>query len=596
MTNTFMADFFLANLVLAGIIGMLFLLQHMLRNHLSAKSRYRMWFFLFPACILPLLPVRLWNIRMFLEPFQHIPLLGQKSSELTASAGVSTSAASTDWLHDYAVDSGSGLFISFSRICFFLLLAGMLLMLIRTCFSMYHVYCLKKSSSAAEDTLEKVFQQYKGECGLAKPIPLRTSPSVSGPVTLGFFHPQIILPEDFVCSCKTEELRHVLLHELLHCKQKDMVINYLSGILRIVYWFHPLVHIALRKLSVQREIACDAAVLTVLTQAERTSYGYTLLRFANADYRKYTCTLSGIGGSKKQLKTRIQKIASFHTFNKKQRRMEGLCVLLSCCLLFSCLPFLSLSAASSKSSLPTPNPPVSQEDLSVYFQDFQGSFVLYDATNEDWSIYNEAESNTRVSPDSTYKIYSALFALENEIITPTQTEIAWNQNSYSFEAWNQDQTLSLAMKNSVNWYFQTLDKESGLSSLQAQFREIGYGNEDLSGGIDRYWMESSLLISPQEQVQLLNAFYHNAFSFSEENIQTVKDALYLSSFNGASLYGKTGTGMQNGQNANGWFIGFVEQADHLYFFAVNIHDGHDPSGSNAAKIALDVLKDKGICP
>ena len=123
-------------------------------------------------------------------------------------------------------------------------------------------------------------------------------------------------------------------------------------------------------------------------------------------------------------------------------------------------------------------------DLSSYFGEYEGSFVLYDAGADSWMIYNEDTAGTRVSPDSTYKIYDALLGLEKGIITPEDSGMAWDGTEYSIDAWNSDQDLDSAMGNSVNWYFQSIDHQAGYSEVAGFYHEIGYGNEDVSGGID----------------------------------------------------------------------------------------------------------------
>jgi bla regulator protein BlaR1 len=150
------------------------------------------------------------------------------------------------------------------------------------------------------------------------------------------------------------------------------------------------------------------------------------------------------------------------------------------------------------------------------------------------------------------------------------------------------------MKSSVNWYFQELDQATGIDHLQAYLSQIGYGNENVSGGVDSFWMESSLKISPVEQVLLLRSFYFNQFGFQEPNIQTVKNAIALEEKDGALLSGKTGTGAVNHKETNGWFIGYVEAKGNMYFFATNIQGKDHSSGSKAAEITLSILKEKGI--
>ena len=73
------------------------------------------------------------------------------------------------------------------------------------------------------------------------------------------------------------------------------------------------------------------------------------------------------------------------------------------------------------------------------------------------------------------------------------------------------------------------------------------GIGDLSAGIEDYWSESSLKISPVEQVILLSELLENKWEFEEKNIQAIKDALFISDTSIGKLYGKTGTGSLNGQ-------------------------------------------------
>ena len=127
----------------------------------------------------------------------------------------------------------------------------------------------------------------------------------------------------------------------------------------------------------------------------------------------------------------------------------------------------------------------------------------------------------RVAPTSTYKIYDALFGLEEEIITPETSFIAWNGETYPFEAWNAAQTLQSAMNSSVNWYFESVDEQLGAAKISNYIEEIGYGNENISGDFSTYWMESSLKISPIEQVELLSRLQNNSLGFSPENINAV---------------------------------------------------------------------------
>ena len=97
-----------------------------------------------------------------------------------------------------------------------------------------------------------------------------------------------------------------------------------------------------------------------------------------------------------------------------------------------------------------------------------------------------------------------------------------------------------------------------------------------------------------EQVELLIKLHNNSLGFSSENINAVKDSIRLSSSDAGTFYGKTGTGRVNGQDVNGWFIGYIETADNTYFFAANIEADSNATGGNATEITTSILSDMNI--
>lgn len=79
----------------------------------------------------------------------------------------------------------------------------------------------------------------------------------------------------------------------------------------------------------------------------------------------------------------------------------------------------------------------------------------------------------------------------------------------------------------TNWYFESIDKQLGASTINSYLQQIGYGNENISGDFSSYWMQSSLKISPVEQVELLKNLYRNNFNFTPANIHAVKNSIHL---------------------------------------------------------------------
>ena len=231
----------------------------------------------------------------------------------------------------------------------------------------------------------------------------------------------------------------------------------------------------------------------------------------------------------------------------------------------------------------------SQEALYGY----EGTFVLYDQQNEHYTIYNQELAQTRFSPNSTYKIMSAIIALENQTITIDHNEMAWDHTQYPIAQWNQNQTLQTAMTYSTNWYFQNLDHLTSKKTIQNYLERFHYGNMKINS-IQDYWLESSLKISPLEQVQFLRNLNQEQSHIQKENVQYIKSTLLLQQQGQTSLYGKTGSGKINGHEVNGWFIGFIEKNTHTYYVATYIKGEDDVNGMKAAEITLSLLDELGI--
>lgn len=237
-----------------------------------------------------------------------------------------------------------------------------------------------------------------------------------------------------------------------------------------------------------------------------------------------------------------------------------------------------------------------RQDFGRYFQGFTGTFVLYDEAADRYLIYNEPQSREPLSPCSTFKIYNSLIGLQTGVLDQEDvyTLIKWNGKQYTFPAWNHDQTLASATRDSVVWYFQELASRIGAENMQTSLDQIGYGNRDISGGLTTFWLRSSLKISAREQVDLLYSLYAGRLPFSQANVAIVKRNITLADDNGARFMGKTGSGFENGKWTLGWFVGSVEKDGKRYFFAANIQAADGAIGGKAREITKAILKELTI--
>jgi bla regulator protein BlaR1 len=433
------------------------------------------------------------------------------------------------------------------------------------------------------------FESCKRTMGIRAHISLLATDRIQIPGLYGMFRPSLLLPGDISKWLSSEQLKYIFLHELAHYKRKDVLINFAICVLQIIHWFNPVIAFAFYQMRQEREAATDSLALSYLDPKDYRSFGNTIIQFlCNISFPKTTVALTLLK-DKTSIKRRIANIASYRR-RRNYQRLWGSALL----LLIGCFGLTNASALPQTDYYSPKVSNVVREDLTGYFNDMEGSFVLFDQSQNKFTIYNEKKSRERVSPDSTFKIYAALIGLENGVLQNANTQIKWDQTVYPFAVWNRDHNLGSAMTYSVNWYFEQVNQQVGEAKMRLSLKRMSYGNGDLSGGLKNFWVESSLKISPIEQVIELKKLDTYKLPFSPQNINTVKNIIKISQYHDAILSGKTGTGAVNRHNIRGWFVGYVVKKERRYYFATYIQDSHHADGRRAKEITLKILKSKNL--
>lgn len=602
----FGTQFLICNIFICLFIGVIVAVKLAFKNHLSGRLQYHLWFLLFALLAVPFLPIRPIN---FLQLASYLNISGRAFTEhgnaaLPVQAYMGQDSA-LDKMNDFAVSVGSNVPSLLNIVFLSLWCFGMFIMILLLFRSWHKLHQLEKSALPLQNAkVHHVFEECLCEMNIKKEFPIYSTPFLKSPVTVGFIKPCIYLPLHLVSDFNQKELRYMLLHELQHYRHRDALIGHLINLTGVLYWFNPLVWYALKEMRCDREIACDTSVLQMLHKKDYIDYGNTLINFAEKISLTPFPFTTGMGGSMKQMKRRILCIAKFRRTSFHEKVKGIIIYTLAAFVILALSPILSTKAADPRHyQFQEHGKSIAYLDLSTEFKGhgggavgydgsvtgYRGSFVLYDEHNDSWEIYNKEAALSRIAPDSTFKIYDALLGLESGIITPDNSSMAWNGDDYPFDTWKSDQDLNSALHNSVNWYFQSIDGIAGGKRVKTFLKKIGYGNQTVGNDLNYYWADSSLRISPMEQVELLKKFYHNEFHFPMEDINTVKKAIRISSTSDGTLSGKTGTGRVNGRDNNAWFIGYVEKSGHVYYFATNLQGTANTTGSEASKITESIL-------
>lgn len=247
------------------------------------------------------------------------------------------------------------------------------------------------------------------------------------------------------------------------------------------------------------------------------------------------------------------------------RKIDILLKMCSCIIIF--LMLILTGCTSENDNQPTDKiqekvvePMIEEVDWSNYFEGMNGAAVIYDSANNDYQIYNQELALTRRPPCSTFKIISSLIALENGIIDINDSIRIWSGETFWNKDWNRNIDFSDAFHTSCVWYFREIIDEIGKNVMQEELNKLQYGNCDISDwegklntnnnnpALTGFWIESSLLISPKEQAEVMERIFGDHTSYSEETRNQLKQVMLLPKQNEAdiSIYGKTGMGKSYG--------------------------------------------------
>ncbi|OBR65640.1 hypothetical protein A7K91_13745 [Paenibacillus oryzae] len=172
---------------------------------------------------------------------------------------------------------------------------------------------LLSSRELAGAQASSVLEEVRKGLGITRPIPVYEAEDIRSPFLYGVWKSAIYIPKDIAAIANARQLRHIFAHELNHYKRKDLWHNLLWMLAALVHWYNPLVWLAVKKASGDRETACDASTLEALGEREATPYGMTLLMMSRLLARNTApkVNLSHFYHNKNELKERISMISQF---------------------------------------------------------------------------------------------------------------------------------------------------------------------------------------------------------------------------------------------------------------------------------------------
>lgn len=194
--------------------------------------------------------------------------------------------------------------------------------------------------------INEVFESCKKELGIKRNIRLVLQDSFPVPSIAGFVRPSLLLPGSIVSLPDEQQVRHIILHELIHYRHGDLIVTMLLNMLNAIYWFNPLVWIAFDLIRKDMEAVCDHSVLKNLGKNKRQDYIRTIVQFSGKNTGLKIRAAIPLSGSSVSMQDRIKRMF----MSKKTKFRVKIPVFLLVCAI--------TAAAFTTSCQPAPASPV----------------------------------------------------------------------------------------------------------------------------------------------------------------------------------------------------------------------------------------------
>jgi beta-lactamase class D len=239
----------------------------------------------------------------------------------------------------------------------------------------------------------------------------------------------------------------------------------------------------------------------------------------------------------------------------------------------------------------SPNNVSENNDLKKYFDDAHvtGCFGLFDNGRGLFNIYNlKRYRDSSYLPASTFKIVNSLIGIQTGVIRDEKMVIKWDGIKRWNEDWNKDLTMEEAFRVSAVPYYQEVARRIGRDTMQRWIDTLGYGNKNISGPIDSFWLNNHLKITSDEELGLVMKLYFDQLPFFNRTQEIVKKVMLREDNANYKLSYKTGWGNKEDGHELGWVVGWIEENKHPYFFVLNVESA-DPK-IDIPKVRMEILK------
>lgn len=226
----------------------------------------------------------------------------------------------------------------------------------------------------------------------------------------------------------------------------------------------------------------------------------------------------------------------------------------------------------------------------------RGVFVAFEPSANRWAASDVERAGRGFLPASTFKIANSLIGLECGAVAGVDVVLPWDGRDRGVTSWNHDQDMREAFRNSTVWFYQELARRAGEERMREWVRRIGYGNGDISGGIDVFWLQGAIRVTAVEQIGFLHRLREDTLPFRASVMAEVRDLMVAARGDGWVLRAKTGMTLRV-EHPVAWYVGWVEaDGRQPVFFALNFDIASAADANPRIAVAYENLVRLGALP
>lgn len=183
-------------------------------------------------------------------------------------------------------------------------------------------------------------------------------------------------------------------------------------------------------------------------------------------------------------------------------------------------------------------------------------------------VYDIERAKRHHPPAQTFKIFLTLLALETDAVESLDTEIVWDGNGPVVPPWDRVHTLRSSIEPSGYWFDDAVIEIIGLAPTEVWINRTNYGNQNIRGSSDRFWLDGTLTIDALQQADFMSLIFSELHPFDQYTALGVKDVLPLEEGDGWLM--RYMTANTTGDQPVRWLVGAVLTGSGTWAVAMNI--------------------------